>query len=293
MWRCCECGSGYLDPRPNEASIGDAYGSYYTHEAAELPSAAGGWRHRLGNGYRNWRFGTNMQPSSQLGILASLAAPALRQSIDASFRFLPNPWRGAPRRLIDFGCGDGSFLRLAQTAGWTCHGVEPDPAARTIAAGDGVDVRPSLKDFQNSRFDAVTVSHVIEHVHDPVSLLKSLAAIMEKGAHLYIDTPNMLAVGHRIYGRHWRGLEAPRHLVLMTRKSLTAALVSTGFERVQYRDCLGALEFTQLQSRRIAAGADPYDPTGITSGVVPVPSDYGYARHGERAEFLRVTAVRA
>jgi hypothetical protein len=70
-------------------------------------------------------------------------------------------------------------------------------------------------------------------------------------------------------------------------------LVYTGFGCVQYRDCPGALEFTQMQSRRIAAGANPYDPVGKTSGDVPTPSDYAKAQRGEQAEFLRLTAVRA
>lgn len=293
MWRCHQCGSGYLDPRPDEASIGYAYGTYYTHEVAEMPSSGNGWRARLGNGYRNWRFGTSARPTCLFGPLAALLRPSLRAMYEQFYRYLPNPPRGSRRHLLDFGCGDGSFLRLAQAAGWTCRGVELDPVARAIATRNGADVRSSLQDFRDEQFDAVTLCHVIEHVHDPVGLLRSIAGRMRSGAHLYIDTPNMLATGHRLYGRHWRGLEAPRHLSLMTRTSLTETLATAGFGQVEYRDCPGALEFTQIQSRRIAAGSDPYDPLGELSGVSPGPSDYAQARYGEHAEFLRLTAIRA
>jgi hypothetical protein len=170
--------------------------------------------------------------------------------------------------------------------------VEPDPAARRAAASDGILVSASLHDLSDERFDAVTLSHVLEHVHRPSNLLETLAKKMNAHGHLYIDTPNFDAVGHRLYGRHWRGLEAPRHLVLFNRSALQRTLERAGFANIRFHECPGALQFTQLQSRRIAIGADPYDEEAGPTGAAPGEADYRAALSGTNAEFLRVTASR-
>lgn len=295
LWQCGGCGSGYIDPRPDEASIIDAYGAYYTHNTlGNLDvKSTGNFRHRLGNGYRNWRFGTRMEPSSPLGPLAAGLFPRLRKMYESSYRFLPKPSGRNTPRILDFGCGSGTFLRLAHETGLEAFGVEPDPVARGLAACLGIDVRASLDDFEGFQFDAVTISHVIEHVHRPIELLRQIRDHLPTGGHLFLETPNMDAIGHQIYGRHWRGLEAPRHIILFTQASLRQTLIEAGFGGLRYREQPDALEFTQSQSRKIAAGQDPYGSLSAGVAAVPSASDFLKARVGPAAEFLCVTATRA
>jgi SAM-dependent methyltransferase len=73
------------------------------------------------------------------------------------------------------------------------------------------------------------MNHVIEHVHDPVSMLKECHRILKEGGRLVAITPNIRSWGHRIYQRAWRGLEPPRHLQIFSRPSLTASAVQAGF----------------------------------------------------------------
>lgn len=297
MWQCARCGSGWLDPRPDEASIGLAYQVYYTHDdGAAGPGAAGSARFRtkLGNGYRNWRYGTHFRNASKLGPIAGSIFPPLTWATDAAYRFLPNP-HGRTKRVLDIGCGNGRFLDVARDNGWIAAGVEPDPVSGQLARERGFDVRSSTDEWlgEPASFDAITISHVIEHLHDPLSLLHRAHSLLREGGTIFVDTPNVNAAGHRLYGANWRGLEPPRHLVLYSRKSLRQVLESAGFRKIRFHPRPDALEFTAPQSRRIAAGFDPYS-TDEPRTSVPTPglADKVRSLFGNTAEFLTVTAVK-
>ena len=141
------------------------------------------------------------------------------------------------KTLLDIGCGGGEWLESVRSAGWTVYGVEPDPVARRMAEAKGIPVWGSIGDVPRDapRFDYITLSHVIEHVHDPIGLLRSCHALLKPGARIYIDTPNIDAIGHARFGRNWRGLEPPRHLVIFGRKSLYLALEKAGFQKPAFK----------------------------------------------------------
>lgn len=237
LHRCNGCGSAYLDPRPTPGMIHLAYESYFTHQpplkVADL-SPFGKLRRIFANGYRNWRYGTNERPASGLGVLIAWLMPNMRAALDVSFRYLPRPRTG--QRLLDVGCGNGAFLLRAQSAGWDVMGLDFDPKAIEAAKQAGLDVclgGMSALAQEKEQFDIVTLSHVIEHVHDPNRMLRDCFRLIKPGGYLWIETPNLNAEGHRLFGENWRGLEPPRHLVLFTRTSLCAALHEAGFNQVE------------------------------------------------------------
>jgi 2-polyprenyl-3-methyl-5-hydroxy-6-metoxy-1,4-benzoquinol methylase len=67
-------------------------------------------------------------------------------------------------------------------------------------------------DFQAARldggdFDAITMSHVIEHVPDPLASLDKCRRLLRLGGYLVLSTPNVRSLGHQRFGQSWRGLE--------------------------------------------------------------------------------------
>ncbi|MBA3666271.1 MAG: class I SAM-dependent methyltransferase [Sphingomonas sp.] len=299
MWRCGNCRSAYLDPRPTKDTIGIAYGRYYTHEdvALQIPDTFfERLRSRLGNGYRNHRFGTSFKSSSAIGNMVAALIPPLKWPIDIAYRFLPRPRSGTPRKVLDIGCGNGAFLSLAKGAGWQVAGVDPDPVARQLAQEKVIEVRESVTDWldQAESFDFITLSHVIEHVHDPILLLQEAYDLLRPGGGLYIDTPNIDAIGHELYGTNWRGLETPRHLILFNRRSLRSILEQAGFRSVRYRPRLQPFQSLSIQSRRMAAGLDPNkDDRSIELAAAPrLPMQLKAMSARRRAEFLTLTAVK-
>lgn len=268
MWRCASCGSGYLDPRPTPSSIGRAYERYYTHEEPWVPAppatALQRLRAGLANGYRNRRYGTRSVPEHGLGYWIGRIARPLALPADRAFRFLARRACDGPHpRVLDVGCGGGAYLATAVEAGWQAVGIDFDAKAVEGARRRGIDARlgglETVADERES-YDAVTLSHVIEHLHDPPAALAAIHRILKPGGRLYVETPNIDALGRLLYGRHWRGLEPPRHLVIFNRSGLARLLRRTGFVRIRFRRDTSALGGLGMLSARIAAGLDPNLP---------------------------------
>jgi len=243
---CCGiCRAVYLSPRPTAATIGDAYPVYYYTHAAALPTEAivTPWRRirqAVRNGYFAVRYGYELRSAWHVGGRALALTPALRQRLDLSIRHLT---RATGSRLLDVGCGNGAFLMRMRSLGWRGTGVDTDPKAVTATRAMGLDARLGTiraSSFPDGLFDAVTLSHVIEHFHDPVAQLEECYRVLRPGGVLWISTPNLAGTGYRRYGRNWRGLEPPRHLVLFTPGALSRLLVRAGFVVVAQPPSVGA-----------------------------------------------------
>jgi len=267
MYECVHCKSGYLDPRPDSESIGRAYETYYTHRGASDGRLRGRLRRflrSLSNWYLNARFGVSREPACRIGALGAFFAPGRRGKLEIIGRHLPRP--GAGDRLLDVGCGSGEFLAFAYAAGWRAEGVDPDRKAVEVCRAANLEVAHGDLDTVAERgpvYSVITMSHVIEHVHEPRTVLQHCLQLLRPGGVLWLETPNMGAQGRRKYGDDWRGLEPPRHLTIFSREALVAMLKDVGFVNVTdalYRPLCRDLF---AKSRAIARGADPY--------VTPLP----------------------
>jgi SAM-dependent methyltransferase len=229
LLRCGGCGSAYLDPRPTEASIGHAYATYYTH-GAEPPAAPGGPRRALQNAYINARWGYALRPAPPIGGLIGAIVPLRAAIADRELRHQPCVPGG---RLLDVGAGNGALVAYARRFGWDAAGIDPDAAAVATARDQGIPMKlGTLADVEETAagtFDSVTLSHVIEHLHDPARDLRRIHRLLAPNGRVWIATPNLEALGHRLFGRDWVGLDPPRHLVLFTTASLQGLLRRAGF----------------------------------------------------------------
>lgn len=267
MYRCGQCASGYLDPRPTAETIDKAYEEYYTHHepvsvAADRLDTVRWLKRALANGYKNWRFGVDLAPSLRLGVVAATVMPGMRRLLDRQFRHLQAPRKGG--RILDVGCGDGSFLRNAAMMGWTSVGTDIDSTVVAKARKAGLDVRHGTIDEVQGPFDAITISHVIEHVHDPVAVIRACFDRLEQGGTLWIETPNVDALGLRRFRANWRGLEPPRHLVLFSRSALHKTLRNAGFGRVTELPQPGVVSGLYAMSENIRRRRDPAAPLKLS-----------------------------
>ena len=92
------------------------------------------------------------------------------------------------KKLLDIGCGDGSFLNLARKDGWDVFGVDSDPeAVETVRKNSIQAVAGTVGDFVPLRqvFDTVTLWDVFEHICDPVQATAWLADIVKPGGKSY------------------------------------------------------------------------------------------------------------
>jgi 2-polyprenyl-3-methyl-5-hydroxy-6-metoxy-1,4-benzoquinol methylase len=272
LWECGECRSAYLDPRPTQSSIHIAYENYYTHQEVAgkdhyaSVSLLRKLRRHLINGYTNWRYSTHTAPSNVFGVLAMFIMPSLKTILDHQCRHMPRLPKGGGM-LLDVGCGAGSFLSRARTCGWNVVGLDPDPKAAANAARQGLTVHLGSIEYYDGRtaqFDVITLNHVIEHVHDPVKVLKTCHALLKPGGQLWLETPNIDSFGHARFRQNWRGLETPRHLVLFNRDSLSKAFISAGFPAPQDRSRPSPCSEIYAMSYGMEQGYSPYQELALS-----------------------------
>jgi 2-polyprenyl-3-methyl-5-hydroxy-6-metoxy-1,4-benzoquinol methylase len=157
-------------------------------------------------------------------------------------------------RLLEVGCGNGSRLLDLQKRGWVVEGQEIDPQAASYARSKGLHVHEGSLDhagLPDASYEVILLSHVLEHVHRPVEILRECGRLLKPGGRLVLSTPNIESLGHRIYKRDWLALDPPRHLVIHSRRSLERVLRDAGFGDTSIRTVPLNCELTSMHSRDI------------------------------------------
>jgi 2-polyprenyl-3-methyl-5-hydroxy-6-metoxy-1,4-benzoquinol methylase len=137
-------------------------------------------------------------------------------------------------RVLDIGSGYGYFRIALGEAGFDHDGLEVSRHARLVASQEyGLSTYAgTLEDFWrrwDSRYDAVTLFDLIEHLSDPGRFLGQVARILRPGGVLGIKTPNINCAEAEVFGAHYHSLKR-EHLVYFSPESLTAAAAAAGFE---------------------------------------------------------------
>jgi 2-polyprenyl-3-methyl-5-hydroxy-6-metoxy-1,4-benzoquinol methylase len=263
---CRNCGLIWLDPQPISDEIWKIYGRYFTHQTAPSGSSPrlASLRANLGKAVLSECYGyrQNNEDVTEGALWKSLCKLApVRDIFCFQIMGLKAAWRG---RLLDIGCGDGAFLARMKRLGWEAVGVELDEKAAHVAKTKyDVDVFIGTLEaagFADESFDAITLSHVIEHVGDPRDLLCRCRNLLRKGGRVVVTTPNAECLGHRIFREHWRGLEVPRHSMVFSLRTLAQLASEAGFSTGALRASARGAHAFYLESRLLKAGRWTDDP---------------------------------
>lgn len=133
--------------------------------------------------------------------------------------------------LLDYGCGTGAFLNEMKTAGWNIAGIEPDAGAMDKAiqlTGANIQSPAFLSTLESERFDAITLWHVLEHVHTLHETIDQLKALLKPGGTLIIAVPNYTSYDARYYKNYWAAYDVPRHLYHFSPMSMQKLISSHG-----------------------------------------------------------------
>jgi 2-polyprenyl-3-methyl-5-hydroxy-6-metoxy-1,4-benzoquinol methylase len=273
MWRCQSCTGAYLDPRPTPGSIGRAYARYYTHQAVAagqkrepFRSAKRALSSFVLNDHVNRTYGHRL-PAVPLGEIISRFFPPRQRRAEHSIRHLAAP-KSADSALLDVGCGNGDFVKVAAALGFRSVGIDFDEKAIASGRLAGFDLRvgtlPGCGLIPNS-FEHITARHVLEHIHQPKEAILELYRLLRPGGRLWVCQPNLGAIGLKEFGLYWRGLEPPRHLTLFDTDGMRHLLESCNFVNVRLLQAEPVARFYYYQSQCQASGVDPYlqiDPPG-------------------------------
>lgn len=181
--------------------------------------------------------------------IAESESPRQRRVIADRIRFIlqtVTEWRDKtcqqqdsvlPLRLLDAGCGDGVLLKaLAPLEGFEIYGVDYNPL-RVNRAKENVpkaivrqgDLRNL--DFEDSFFDVIIMSQVLEHILEDVLVLKSLARILKRDGILILGVPNEGCLLAQLRNKYLESyiLKITDHVNFYTEKTIMMKIVEAGF----------------------------------------------------------------
>jgi 2-polyprenyl-3-methyl-5-hydroxy-6-metoxy-1,4-benzoquinol methylase len=212
---------------------------------------------------------------------------------------------GANKRVLDVGCANGYLAEVLGRQGCTVSGVEYDAAAAEearahldrLVVGD-LETLDLAAELGTGGFDVVVFGDVLEHLRDPLPVLKQARALLAPGGYVVISIPNVahgsvrlsLLKGRFDYGP--LGLLDETHIRFFTRDNLRALLRDAGFAATDFlRTTAGVFE-TELRVK--AEEFDPQvveqvlaDPDALTYQFVvrAVPDDASYSVTAMREQF--------
>lgn len=205
---CETCGFCHVVPLPTEEDMADAYAKdYYAQEKPNFLTEA-----------REDQRWAEISQRDRLHAFAELLGPERH-------------------RLLDIGSGPGFFLTTAMEAGWQALGVEPSQQAAAFARGNGADV---VEDFFSAEmavslgmFDVVHMNNVLEHIPDPVSLIRAAYGHITPGGLICINVPNdftpIQAAARDTAGANDWWIAPPHHLNYFNFASLANLLERLNF----------------------------------------------------------------
>ncbi len=204
IWECTVCTLRFTQNIPQPESIGRYYQSdaYVSHS------------------------------DTQKGLVNRLYHLVRNHTIQGKIKMIQRATGKEKGRLLDVGAGTGVFAQSMQAAGWEVTGLEPDPTARKKAMEkSGMNLRPSedLYVLEEASFDAITLWHVLEHVHDLQGYLKQFLRLLSLDGKLIIAVPNYTSKDATIYQEYWAAYDVPRHLYHFSPQSMELLAVKIGF----------------------------------------------------------------
>ena len=207
--RCRDCDLVYLTPRLGDAALATLYGEeFYFPEESAFSAIADG--------------------------IKELIQEARRHVVEKRARI---------GRLLDVGSGDGAFVHHMASQGWDAIGLDFSPAASELAARRGLRGRFLMgslgsladHDLPQGSFDAVTLWQVLEHIGEPVDMLRRVRGLLRPGGLLVASVPNIDGLSSALTRERWWGLDVPRHLVHYTPPTLRRVVSEAGLNVVDVR----------------------------------------------------------
>jgi SAM-dependent methyltransferase len=257
---CQECGIVFVNPLPSREELDERY------------APAGEWAE-----------------TRRVRAAKPPAVPVTRDPrdvlLDALEPYIPVHAPPPGARVIDFGCGQGKFLDHLQASGWQTFGIEPSTPAPFERHGR-LDQPP-----QDASFDFAILHHVLEHVINPLDILRQLAGALKEGGMLLVGVPALDTLPE--HGDFKYCVDGRNHLLAYSFRCLAGLLARAGLVTVARLESpqLDALTRGKPLRLRVVArrtqGSIAVEPEPLTAAIEAL-SRFARDRRG-LAERVRAT----
>jgi 2-polyprenyl-3-methyl-5-hydroxy-6-metoxy-1,4-benzoquinol methylase len=160
--------------------------------------------------------------------------PAVTRILGALYNLRVSRWarlKPLGGSVLEIGCGAGLMLAAFKRRGWRVLGIERNEAAAEIGRNSRrieIVTSPVAELSPAAQFDLIVMFQVLEHIADPVGLLRECTKRLAPGGHLVANVPNFSSWQSTWSGARWFHLDVPRHLNHFTPATLEAVLERAG-----------------------------------------------------------------
>ena len=248
VWECSRCSLRFTMDAPDDASIARYYQSenYISHS------------------------------NTNQGLVNRLYHLVRKKTLHSKYQLLTHATGKKTGNHLDIGAGTGAFVRYMREHGWQSTGLEPDEAARQQALQcnqANLIEAAALYQLPADHFDAITLWHVLEHVHDLYPYLQQIKKIVKPGGRIFIALPNYTSYDGTTYGAHWAAYDVPRHLYHFSPAAVAYMLKAADLQLVDSKPMWFDSFYISLLSEKYLTGHARLIPgfmTGLFSNVKTV-----------------------
>jgi ubiquinone/menaquinone biosynthesis C-methylase UbiE len=143
---------------------------------------------------------------------------------------------GKGASLVDFGCGDGSFVRAAVAAGFDARGIDFSESRQGQSDKNGISIVANFAEYERAGCPTpgiVTAFEVLEHLDNPLRTLREIASRLKPGGVLVLAVPDCSGTVVPRTADEFSNVHVLEHINHFTPDSLTTMLDRAGFSRTQ------------------------------------------------------------
>lgn len=205
IWECSNCSFRFTQDIPDQQSINRYYQSedYISHS------------------------------DTGQGIINTLYHRVRKKTLVSKRKLIQNATGLRKGNILDVGAGTGAFLNEMKAALWNTTGLEPDAGARDMAARlyrTELNNSDKLFDLPHDNYDAITLWHVLEHVHEMDNYLQQFKKLLKPNGRLFIAVPNYTSHDASVYKQFWAAYDVPRHLWHFSPASINSLMEKHGLK---------------------------------------------------------------
>ena len=170
-------------------------------------------------------------------------------------------------RILDIGAGIGAFLSVMKEKGWEVTGIEPDDTARQNAQrlfNLSLEQPSALQNLPINSFNAITLWHVLEHVHQLHDYVENLKNLLTRDGKIFMAVPNYTSVDSAAYRNYWAAYDVPRHLYHFTPVAIEKLVSQHGLKLVAKKPMWFDSFYISLLSSKYHKGSTSWIGAGIT-----------------------------